>query len=53
MYLDQVEDYQGIIGEITCDEFGDCGPGRISIIEHLDPSDPDASRDNVVYRFSP
>lgn len=52
-YLDQVQDYQGIIGEIACDEFGDCGTGRISIIEHLDPSDPDASRDNVVYRFSP
>ncbi len=52
-YLDQVQDYQGIIGEITCDEFGDCGPGNIAIIEHLDPSDPDASWDNVVYRFSP
>ncbi len=52
-YLDQVQDYQGIIGEIACDEFGDCGSGKISIIEHLDPSDPDASWDNVVYRFSP
>ena len=52
-YLDQVQDYQGVIGEITCDEFGDCGSGKIAIIEHLDPSDPDASWDNVVYRFSP
>ena len=52
-YLDQVQDYQGIIGEIACDEFGDCGSGKIAIIEHLDPSDPDASWDNVVYRFSP
>ena len=52
-HLDQVQDYQGIIGEIACDDFGDCGSGKISIIEHLDPSDPDASWDNVVYRFSP
>ena len=52
-YLDQVLGYQGIIGEISCDEFGDCGPGKISIIQHLNPSDPDASWDNVVYRFSP
>ncbi len=52
-HLDQVQDYRGIIGEIACDEFGDCGPGKVSIIQHLDPSDPDASWDNVVYRFSP
>ncbi len=52
-YLDQVHGYQGIIGEIACDEFGDCGPGKITIIQHLNPSDPDASWDNVVYRFSP
>ena len=52
-YLDQVANYQGIIGEIACDGFGDCGTGRISIIHHLDPEDPEASWDNVVYRFSP
>ena len=52
-YLDQVQEYQGIIGKIACDEFGDCGSGKIAIIEHLDPSNPDASWDNVVYRFSP
>lgn len=52
-YLDQVRGYQGIIGELSCDEFGDCGSGKISIIQHLDPRDPDASWQNVVYRFSP
>ena len=52
-YLDGIQDYQGIIGEIACDQFGDCGSGKISIIEHLDPGDPDASWGNVVYRFSP
>ena len=52
-YLDGIQDYHGIIGEIACDQFGDCGSGKISIIEHLDPGDPDASWGNVVYRFSP
>ena len=52
-YLDQVAGFQGIIGEITCDRFGDCGLGNISIIEHLDPDNPEASRDYTVYRFSP
>ena len=52
-YLNQVADYQGLIGKISCDAFGDCGSGKIAIIEHLNPDDPLASRDNVVYRFSP
>ena len=52
-YLNQVADYQGLIGDISCDAFGDCGSGRIAIIEHLNPDDTLASRDNVVYRFSP
>ncbi|WP_419926881.1 branched-chain amino acid ABC transporter substrate-binding protein [Candidatus Poriferisocius sp.] len=52
-YLDYVANYQGIIGEISCDGFGDCGTGKISIIEHRDPENPEASRQSVVYRFSP
>lgn len=52
-HLDQVDGFGGLIGDITCDGFGDCGPTRISIIEHLDPDDPEASWDNVVFRFSP
>ncbi len=52
-YLNQVSDYQGLIGDINCDAYGDCGSGRIAIIEHLNPDDTLASRDNVVFRFSP
>ena len=52
-YLNQVGGYQGLIGDIDCDAFGDCGSGKIAIIEHLNPADTLASRDNVVYRFSP
>ena len=52
-HLDQVAGFQGIIGEITCDEFGDCGPGAMTIIENLDPTDAAASLDNVVYEYQP
>lgn len=52
-YLDQAAGYQGIIGTISCDMFGDCGPSKIAIIEHRDSDNPEAARDNVVYRFTP
>ena len=52
-HLDQVRDYSGLIGTINCDEYGDCGAGKITIIEHLDPSDLTASKENVVYEFAP
>ncbi|WP_419928666.1 branched-chain amino acid ABC transporter substrate-binding protein [Candidatus Poriferisocius sp.] len=52
-YLNQVEDLEGVIGTIDCDEFGDCSPAKISIIKHLDPGNPEASLGNVVYEFSP
>ena len=52
-YLDQVSGFQGIIGEITCDEFGDCGPAAMTIIENLDPANAAASLDNVVYEYQP
>jgi len=52
-HLDQVAGYQGIIGDISCDAFGDCGPSNISIIAHLDPDNPETAWDNTVHRFSP
>ena len=44
---------QGIIGILTCDDFGDCGTGRINIYRHLDSNVTDAARLPVVYRFEP
>ncbi len=52
-YLDAVSGYEGIIGSITCDEFGDCGVARMVIVEHFDSRDLDASKANVVYEYSP
>ena len=52
-HLDQVVGFQGIIGEIACDQFGDCGPAAMTIIENLDPADAEASLANVVYEYRP
>ncbi len=51
-YLTKVRNFQGIIGSISCDDFGDCGVPRIDVIENIDPTDVEKSLDNVVYTFS-
>ena len=43
----------GIIGGISCDEFGDCGTGRVQISRHSDSSMTDIAKLPVVYRFAP
>ena len=52
-FLDNVRGYQGIIGIINCDDFGDCGSQKITVIEHLDSGDVAASKSNVVFSFAP
>ncbi len=52
-HLDGVAGYAGLIGEISCDPFGDCGRPAVEIIEHLDATDVPASRDNAVYEYAP
>ena len=52
-YLDGVAGFAGLIGEITCDDFGDCGVPRVEVIEHLDATDVPASRANAVYEYEP
>ena len=51
--LDGLSGYSGIIGSISCDDFGDCGAQRITIIEHLSSADIEASKANVVFEFAP
>ena len=46
-------DFNGIIGVIACDEFGDCGTGRVQISHHRDSSMTDISKLPVVHRFAP
>ncbi len=48
-YLDNIEDYQGLIGLISCDDFGDCGSQLITVVYHSSSADPEATMGNVVY----
>ena len=48
-YLDNISGYQGLIGVISCDDFGDCGSGKITVVHHESSENPEASMGNVVY----
>ena len=51
--LHATSDFQALVGTLACDEFGDCGTGRINIYHHTDPNVTDPSQLSVVYRFEP
>ncbi|MCY3563697.1 MAG: hypothetical protein OXH26_07255, partial [bacterium] len=48
-FLDGVRNYQGLIGLISCDDFGDCGSQLITVVYHQSADNPEASMGNVVY----
>ena len=52
-FLSSVRDYRGITGTLSCDEFGDCGSQKITVIGHTNSSDVDGSLANVIYEYSP
>ena len=41
--LDGTEGFQGVLGTLTCDDFGDCGTGRSVVHLHTDSSVTDPS----------
>ena len=45
--------FNGIIGPISCDSFGDCGTGYVHISHYTDPSAIDIAELPVVFRYSP
>ena len=47
------DDFQGLLGTLACDDFGDCGTGRINIYYHTDPAITDPARLPVVYESAP
>ncbi len=51
-HLNAVSGYQGTIGTISCDAFGDCGVQKITVIHHLDHTDLEAGRNNIVFEFA-
>ena len=44
---------QGLIGDISCDGFGDCGTGRVNIYHHTDSGVTDIAKLPIVYRYVP
>ena len=51
--LNGVSGYSGLIGTISCDDFGDCGSQKITVIEHTDSGDIEASKQAVVFEYAP
>ena len=53
-HLNSVTGYSGLIGTINCDEFGDCGAARITVVQNLGGEDnAEASMENVMFSFAP
>ena len=48
-----VAGFSGIIGTISCDEFGDCGTGFVQILHHTDSTVADIADLPVVHRSAP
>lgn len=51
--LGKTANFEGITGNLTCDEFGDCASGKITVILHASVADIEASKANVVFSFAP
>ena len=53
-YLTGIDGYEGIIGTISCDEYGDCGAQRIAVYEHQDGEVTAGEvNENIVFEFAP
>jgi branched-chain amino acid transport system substrate-binding protein len=52
-YLTAIRGYSGVIGTINCDDFGDCGSQKITVVHHTDSSDVDGGMSNVVFEYAP
>ena len=51
--LSATSNFDGIIGSISCDDFGDCGVPVISIFQHDNLDDILASKTNILYTYDP
>ena len=49
--LNSTSNFEGVIGSLTCDDFGDCGAAKISIFQHIDLVDHQVSKANILYTY--
>ena len=53
-YLYGVRGYSGIIGTINCDDFGDCGAAKITVVQNIGGEENvEASLNNVIFSYEP
>ena len=53
-HLNQLRNYSGLIGTINCDDFGDCGAARITVVQNMGgEANAEASMENVVFSYAP
>ena len=53
-HLNSVSGYSGIIGTINCDDFGDCGAAKITVVQNIGGEEnAEASLNNVVFSYEP
>lgn len=53
-HLNAVRGYRGLAGTLTCDDYGDCGAARLTVIQNLGgPENVKASMDNIVFSYTP
>lgn len=50
---DVSRDFNGLTGPIRCDDFGDCGSGRVILYEHADPNVINPADLRVAHRYEP
>ena len=53
-YLNGVSGYSGLIGSLSCDDFGDCGSAKITVVQNIGGEEnAEASLNNVVFSYAP
>ncbi len=53
-FLNNVQGYSGLIGTINCDDFGDCGAAKITVVQNIGgEANAEASMENVVFSYAP
>lgn len=51
--LNGISNFQGLTGVLTCDGYGDCGSGRIQIVQQTAELNTDSTALPVLYEFTP
>lgn len=51
--LDKTSSFEGLTGVLTCDDFGDCASGKITVVLHEAGASLEDTQANVVFSYAP